>query len=92
VRAVAGVAKSFRGALAKLAGIPPIYGRVAVCTGGDEPTAALRERAAQSGVGLVTVADGLSHSWCATIDPVIGVPAIYRWWVAEIVYDSWRQA
>ena len=69
----------------------PMVQRVVITDAPSKPSTATLDRAARWGVGVVTAwddgCDVLSHPAPA----VVGVPAVYRWWLAELAYESWLQ-
>ena len=84
-----GVARRGVDAIRRACAAPPIYTRVAVArriTQGDIDLAILK------GVGLIA-ADGSSADVLVEARArVIGSPAVYRWWIAELAYDAWCHA
>lgn len=81
-----GNGKTAESAVKRLSQVPPIFTRVAVSGRLTEGAAAsaLRRR-----VGLAKPASG---GWVVQAEappPVLGVPSVYRWWIAEQAYDAW---
>jgi len=75
--------------------LPPIFRRVAIWqrdNGRSIRKAEVLDHARRDGVGLVE-SDEESASLLSYPRPAIkGVPAVYRWLVAELAYESWLQA
>jgi hypothetical protein len=91
VRATAVVAKRLVDAVATASQLPPIFRRYALslsCARSDSDATAMAHAV---GVGSAfTSSDGLSILTSAQ-DPCVGVPGIYRWWLAEVAYRQWLQ-
>lgn len=69
----------------------PIVQRVAVADASSRPSPATLDLAGQFGVGVLA-----AHSDRYTVlrqpaPAVVGVPAVYRWWLAELAYEGWLQ-
>jgi hypothetical protein len=92
VRAIASIGHSLRALLNNVARVPPVYERVALALARSRPSVELIEEATRRGVGLASHVDGETRWWCTPPPAVVGVPAVYRWWISELVYDQWRQA
>lgn len=70
---------------------PPIYRRVAVGehTGDHTSLDAVCER---TGVGMLSISEPKTSLIREASKPVVGVPAVYRWWIVELAYDAWLNA
>ncbi|MEX2374896.1 MAG: hypothetical protein WD942_04815 [Dehalococcoidia bacterium] len=71
--------------------IPPIYRRIAVWNESEDSTSHL-ESAERAGIGVIVLAAGSVTAHIAPRPPVPGKPAVFRWYVAELIYRSWLQA
>jgi hypothetical protein len=88
VRALAVSASSARVAVRGVGSYSPIFRRVALVTGAevDEPDV---ELAIEYGIGL---SRRVGDEWETLVEPAgpeLGVPAVYRWWIAEIAYRNY---
>lgn len=78
-------------AVQQVAVFPGIFGRYAFASqraSTDEETAVT---AAAMGVGTALVAASSMVVLSDARPPEIGVPGVYRWWLAETAYDAWLQ-
>lgn len=48
--------------------------------------------ACEWGVGIARVDDGQVTELLTPTAAVVGRPAVYRWWIAELAYQSWLQS
>ncbi len=92
IRAVALLGRSLEDAVVGIGGFPPIFRRYAVAsrpTAQDDHAVSV---ANEIGAGAATATGRglLVHTRSAP--PLIGVPAVYRWWLAERAYSAWLQA
>lgn len=69
----------------------PIVQRVVVTDPAAQPSSAALDRAERWGVGVVTAREDGCDLLLRPAPAVIGVPAVYRWWLAELAYESWIQ-
>lgn len=67
----------------------PILQRFALCEGPARPSSNVLQAARAWGVGLVQYADGSATVLVTPPVAELGVPAVYRWWIAELAYSSW---
>lgn len=67
----------------------PIVQRFALCEGLAPPSSNVLRSAQAWGVGLVQYAGGSARVLVAPPVAELGVPAVYRWWIAELAYSSW---
>jgi hypothetical protein len=74
-------------AVAAAASFPPVFRRYAMAERTPKQTADMYADAEQCGVGIL-LADG-THGPVPAAEPIVGVPAVYRWWLAEVAYDAW---
>lgn len=92
VTAVAVVATLLNDAVRRVMQLPPIYRRVAIPTASRGVRTEALDRARTTGVGVVEVDAGVPAVRLAPAAAVLGVPAVYRWWVSELAYRNWRHA
>ena len=88
VRALAGGGRSARRAVDRVARFSPIFYRYAVVKG-DHSLPAVITYAAKKGVGVLQTDRGEGRLVSSAPGAVRGVPAVYRWWVAELAYEAW---
>jgi hypothetical protein len=90
VRAVVVVRPRLADALRSASLMPRIFYRLAIATreaGVDEAVACARSL----GVGAAVCTASELDLRVAPAAPMLGVPGIYRWWLAEVAYEEWRQ-
>ena len=75
--------------LRQAAKFTPIVQRLAFAEGPVHPSASILRTAELLGIGLVQCADGATNVLVTPSVPELGVPAVYRWWIAELAYSSW---
>lgn len=85
-------AVGFRGtrtdrALRQAAAFTPIVQRLVI--GDGRPSPGAMRIAEASGVGLVEHLGGITRIRLAPRAAELGVPAVYRWWIAELAYSRW---
>jgi hypothetical protein len=69
----------------------PIVQRVVV-TDPDMPASnEARRLALEFGVGIIEAGKRENVMVEQPADAVVGVPAVYRWWIAELAYEAWLQ-
>lgn len=91
VRLLATVSRSLRGGLRRAVAIPPIFERVCVWRTDSAQVAPTTESVAmarRSGTGIIRLAGAEAEVVVEPRKRVVGVPAVYRWWVAELAYGS----
>lgn len=88
VRAIACGGRSPGKAIEGAARFSPIFRRYAAVAP-DATTAAAIASAITRGVGVVETDGVEARIICDAPDAVLGVPAVYRWWVAELTYEAW---
>lgn len=75
----------------KAARIPPIFERILIWIG-QESEPALDDRtltlARRTRTGIVSLCDTNVEELIQPYDRIPGVPAVYRWWLAELAYDT----
>jgi hypothetical protein len=89
VRAVAVRNANLIDAVNQVASFPGIFGRYAFASRrspADEQAAAV---ASTLGVGAAVTGSSGLVVLSEALTPGIGVPGIYRWWLAETAYDAW---
>jgi hypothetical protein len=87
-------AVGFRGgrtdrALRQAAGFTPIVQRLVIGERPMFPSIDALRTAEASGVGLVEHLGGITSVLLAPRAAELGVPAVYRWWIAELAYSMW---
>lgn len=91
VRAIAIAGADIERSVAQAIRFTPIVQRVVVADVTTQPSSATLGLADRWGVGVVRAredgCDVLRHPAPA----VVGVPAVYRWWLAELAYEGWLQ-
>ena len=91
VRAIAVAGADIERSVAQAIRFTPIVQRVVVTDVTMQPSSATLGLADRWGVGVVRAredgCDVLRHPAPA----VVGVPAVYRWWLAELAYEGWLQ-
>lgn len=91
VRAIAIAGADIERSVRQAIRFTPIVQRVVVTDVTTQPSPAALALAEGWGVGVVrALSDGceiLRHPALA----VVGVPAVYRWWLAELAYEGWLQ-
>lgn len=91
VRAVAFTGADVKRSVAQAIRFSPVVQRVVVTRPGARVSHPARELAAEFGIGIV---EGSASAPTLSERPkpaVVGVPAVYRWWIAEVAYESWLQ-
>lgn len=88
VTAVVVVANGIDEALARASRLPPIFWRIGAALRPSRAGAGIAAGEA-SGIGVVVMTDGGADVMVAPRPPVLGVPAVYRWWLGELAYRSW---
>lgn len=88
VRALASGGRSARRAVELVARFSPIFYRYAVVNG-DSSLPAVITYAFENGVGVLQTDDEEARVVSAAPEAVRGVPAVYRWWIAELAYEAW---
>lgn len=69
----------------------PIVQRVVVTDVTTQPSSARLALAARWGVGVVRAREDGCDVLLHPAPAVVGVPAVYRWWLAELAYEGWLQ-
>ena len=90
VRAVVVVRSRLADAVRSASLMPPIFHRLAVATlqaGVAEAVACARS----VGVGAAVCTASELDLRVAPAEPMLGVPGVYRWWLAEVAYQGWCQ-
>jgi hypothetical protein len=89
VRALVVVAPDLPTAVSRSARLPAIYWRVAAAIGPRRSSPDVVATSERTGVGAVVVNDGVATVLASPQEPVRGVPAVVRWWIAELAYRNW---
>lgn len=69
--------------------LPGIYWRVAAATRSGPPFDEAHATSVRTGVGATVVSGGEVTVVAEPHAPVIGLPAVVRWWLAELAYRNW---
>jgi hypothetical protein len=77
-------------AIERAARFAPIVQRLAIIDG-STPSARNLAIAAASGVGVLKLNDRAHELLLPPSKAVVGRPAVYRWWIAELVYEALLQ-
>ena len=86
--AVGAMATSARAAVTAVGGYPTIFKRFALVSGATVDPYEV-DRARGYGIGVSHLVD---DEWVSVLEPgsaELGVPAVYRWWIAEIAYRNY---
>ena len=70
---------------------PPIVQRVVVTEEGRPAPNEVRRLAVEFGVGMIELRERDYVVLEQPPEPVVGVPAVYRWWIGELAYEAWLQ-
>lgn len=89
VRAVAFSGRALSRSLQRAARFTPIVQRFVVSEGPMRLSADAVETARRCGVGLIEHASDSARVLLPPGPAELGVPAVYRWWIAELAYESW---
>ncbi len=90
VRSVAFVGRNAERLVQRSIRFTPIFQRVAVVVDGSKPLSARVECTAREwAVGIVEVNSGAARCALSAGPAETGVPSVYRWWMAELAYQSW---
>jgi len=89
VRAVAFGGTRFGRALQRAARFTPIVQRLVYSEGPMRPSPARLQAARSAGIGLLESAGSTPRLLLSPSVAEVGVPAVYRWWIAELAYASW---
>jgi hypothetical protein len=91
VRAVAFAGAEASRSVGRAIRFTPIVQRVVLTSREARASQSARDLAASFGIGIVEV-DSTGPDLIVRPSPaVIGAPAVYRWWIAELAYASWLQ-
>ncbi len=69
----------------------PIVQRVVVTDVTSQPSSATLALAERWGLGVVRAREDGCDVLLHPAPAVVGVPAVYRWWLAELAYEGWLQ-
>lgn len=89
VRSVAFGGSKIGRALHRAIRFTPIVQRLVYSEGPVRPSSANVRKAEEAGVGLLECSHGTARLLVEPSPAEIGVPAVYRWWIAELAYASW---
>ncbi len=89
VRAVAFAGASVDIALRRAARFTPIVQRFAVVSESVRVNQSAIEAAGSCGVGVLKVGKNSTQVLVEAATALKGVPAVYRWWIAELAYERW---
>jgi hypothetical protein len=91
VRAVYFTGSKALRSIERAARFTPIVERVVITRPGVHASQGARSLAREFGIGLIEALDDGSNVILSPRPAVLGVPAVYRWWIAELAYASWLQ-
>jgi hypothetical protein len=91
VRAIAFTGTDPRACVQRAVRFTPIVERVVVSHEDTPVPGDSRRLAGRFGIGITEVAENDVRVISGPKKAVIGVPAVYRWWIAELAYESWLQ-
>ncbi|MEO7572115.1 MAG: hypothetical protein ABIX10_06735 [Acidimicrobiales bacterium] len=89
VRAVAFGGSRIGRTLQRAARFTPIVQRFVYSEGPMRPSAARVSEAVDAGVGLLECVASNARLLLEPSPAEVGVPAVYRWWIAELAYENW---
>ena len=89
IRSVLVVTNSMEMAVAGVARLPPIFRRLAVAFRRPDKRAFATNARASTGIGRVLMGSGGAEVLAEPEAAIRGVPAVYRWWLAELAYRNW---
>jgi hypothetical protein len=89
VTALIVVKRDLSAAIERISLLPGIYWRVAAAIGLGPPSDDLLAASNRSGIGAAVVRRGEATVVAAPRAPTRGIPAVVRWWLAEIAYRNW---
>jgi len=90
VRSVAFVGRNADRLVQRSIRFTPIFQRIAVVVDGSKPLSPRVECTAREwAVGIVEVNSGTATCALPAGPAETGVPSVYRWWMAELAYESW---
>ena len=88
VRAVGVRSSSLHRALDRADRLPPILQRFVIVDPKPKSSVALM-RAQVNGIGVLSTDASLPEAVVPAGPAEVGVPAVYRWWLAELAYEAW---
>lgn len=91
VRAIAIAGADIERSVRQAIRFTPIVQRVVVTDVTTEPSSATLVLAEVWGVGVVRAREDGCEVLRYPAPAVVGVPAVYRWWLAELAYEGWLQ-
>jgi hypothetical protein len=91
VRAVAVRHAKLIDAVEQVALFPAIFGRYAFASRRNPTDEVAAAAASTLGVGAAITASSGLVVLSQALAPEVGVPGVYRWWLAETAYDAWLQ-
>jgi hypothetical protein len=91
VRAVAFAGRDPRALITRAIRFTPIVERMVVTPGDRATSSNDRQLAEEFGIGIVTISDHGAQVVLGQQAAALGVPAVFRWWIAELAYEGWLQ-
>jgi hypothetical protein len=91
VRAIAIAGADIERSVGQAIRFTPIVQRVVVADVTAQLSSATLGLAERWGVGVVRATEDGCDVLRHPAPAVVGVPAVYRWWLAELAYEGWRQ-
>jgi hypothetical protein len=90
VRAVAFAGRNATRIIELAVRFTPIVQRIAVIVNSGQPLPdSLKALAREWGVGVIELSGEVHRHVLTASRAEIGVPSVYRWWIAEVAYSSW---
>lgn len=91
VRAIAIAGADIERSVGQAIRFTPIVQRVVVTDVATQPSSGTLALAEEWGVGVVKAQEDGCDVLLHPAPAVVGVPAVYRWWLAELAYEGWLQ-
>jgi hypothetical protein len=91
VRAVAFTGREPQHLLDQAIRFTPIVERLVVISPGHSMRSDDWRLAEEFGVGIVEIGENGARVLVGQQEATLGVPAVFRWWIAELAYESWLQ-
>lgn len=91
VRAIAIASPDIERSVEQAIRFTPIVQRVVVVDFATRPSSGTLALAADWGVGVVRAQEAGCDVLLHPAPAVVGIPAVYRWWLAELAYEGWLQ-
>jgi len=89
VRSVAFFGTTLQVGIKRALRFTPIVRRLVVVSDSQRADASSLATAATFGIGVIQAREGGVQLLVDAAPAVTGVPAVYRWWIAEVAYERW---